>query len=42
MNGLRAAGPRRALVAGALLVLLVSTAASAEVIKVEVGVSGMF
>lgn len=42
MSGLRAAGPRRALVTGALFVLLASTAVSAEVIKVEVGVSGMF
>ena len=42
MNGLGAAGPRRALVAGALFMLLASTSVSAEVIKVEVGVSGMF
>ncbi len=42
MNTLRAAGPRRALVAPALFALLASTAVSAEVVKVEVGISGMF
>jgi len=42
MNGLKAPGPRRALVVGALFMLLASTAVSAEIVRVEVGVSGMF
>lgn len=42
MQGLKSAACRRSLVAGAIFVLLVSATVSAEVIKVEVGVSGMF
>jgi len=42
MKGLRSTLRRRSLVAGALFVLLASTAAAAEVVKVEVGVAGMF
>ena len=42
MKGLRSLASRRSLVAGALLVLLATTPAAAEVVKVEVGVAGMF
>ena len=42
MNNLRSLARRRSLVVGALLVLLASTSVPAEVVKVEVGVAGMF
>ena len=42
MRGVRSAIRTRSLVAGALFVLLASTSAPVEVIKVEVGVAGMF
>ncbi len=42
MKGLRSTALRRSLVAGALFVLLAAAPPPAEVIKVEVGVAGMF
>ncbi len=42
MKGLRSTALRRSLVAGALFVLLASAPLPAEVVKVEVGVAGMF
>ena len=42
MNVTRLAVLQRSLVAGALFVLLAATAAPAGILKVEIGVEGMF
>ena len=42
MRATKSAALQRSLVAGALFVLLAATAAPAGILKVEVGVEGMF